>query len=209
MGLLFIAVQLSDLVYGFTIPTGIEKVSFIAGTNLNTSVQYFFPYSHSLVATLLWTGLFALIFLISPLKSDLPKRRTAVIVAIAVFSHFILDVIVHNPDVDLLGNSVYKIGLGLWNYPLASYTIEALLLVVGLWIYLRATKAISLIGKRHANSHCNPIDTWCNVNVHCANNRHGKFCINDARSLFQHDSPCVLFGPQKKLKESKNTSSPA
>lgn len=67
--------------------------------------------------------------------------------AIAVLSHFVLDVIVHNADVDLLGNGVYKIGLGLWNYPLASYGIEALLLIVGLWIYLRATKAISLIGK--------------------------------------------------------------
>ena len=48
---------------------------------------------------------------------------------------------------DLLGNGVYKIGLGLWNYPLASYFIEALLLIVGLWIYLRATKAISLTGR--------------------------------------------------------------
>jgi hypothetical protein len=36
---------------------------------------------------------------------------------------------------------------GLWNYPLVSYGVEALLLIVGLWIYLRATKAISLIGK--------------------------------------------------------------
>ena len=48
---------------------------------------------------------------------------------------------------DLLGNGVYKIGLGLWNYPLVSYGVEALLLIVGLWIYLRATKAISLTGK--------------------------------------------------------------
>jgi hypothetical protein len=53
LGLLFIAVQFSDLVYGFALLTGIEKVSFIAGTNPNTSVQYFFPYSHSLVANLL------------------------------------------------------------------------------------------------------------------------------------------------------------
>lgn len=148
LGLLFIAVQFSDLVYGFALLAGIEKVSFIAGTNPNTSVQYlFFPYSHSLVATLLWAGLFALIFLIAPIKSNLHKRRTAGIMAIAVLSHFVLDVIVHNADVDLLGNGVYKIGLGLWNYPLASYGIEALLLIVGLWIYLRATKAISLIGK--------------------------------------------------------------
>jgi len=67
--------------------------------------------------------------------------------AIAVLSHFILDLIVHNPDLDLLGNGIYKIGLGLWKYSPVSYGIEALLLIVGLWIYLRATKAISFIGK--------------------------------------------------------------
>jgi hypothetical protein len=83
----------------------------------------------------------------APLKPNFPKRRTAGIMAIAVLSHFVLDVVVHNPDVDLLGNGVYKIGLGLWNYPLVSYGIEALLLIVGLWIYLSATKAVSLIGK--------------------------------------------------------------
>jgi hypothetical protein len=38
LGLLFIAVQFSYLVYGFALLAGIEKVSFIAGTNPNTSV---------------------------------------------------------------------------------------------------------------------------------------------------------------------------
>ncbi len=147
LGLLFIAVQLSDLVYSVTLLTGIEKVSFIAGATPNTSVQYFYPYSHSLVATLLWAGLLALIFLVAPFKSSVPKTRTAMITAIAILSHFILDFIVHNPDLDLLGNGAYKIGLGLWNYPFASYVVEALLLITGLWIYLRTTKSIAFSGK--------------------------------------------------------------
>jgi hypothetical protein len=148
LGLLFIAVQLSDLIYGVTLLAGVEKISIIAGTNPLTSVEYvFFPYSHSLVATLLWTGLVALIFLIAPFKSGLPKNKTALVMATAVLSHFILDVIVHNPDMDLLGNGVYKIGLGLWNYPFASYVVEALLLVTGLWIYLRSTKGIAFSGR--------------------------------------------------------------
>ncbi len=147
LGLLFIAVQLSDLFYGVTLLTGVEKISFVASTNPLTAVEYVsFPYSHSLVATLVWAGLVALIFLITPLKSNLSKSKIAPIMAIALLSHFILDVIVHNPDIDLLGNGAYKIGLGLWNYPLASYFVEALLLVTGLWIYLRSTKSESLIG---------------------------------------------------------------
>jgi membrane-bound metal-dependent hydrolase YbcI (DUF457 family) len=148
LGLLFIAVQLSDLIYGVALLTGIEKVSIIEGTNPLTSAQYiFFPYSHSLVATLVLAGLVALIFLMFPFKSSLPKSRTALVMATAVMSHFVLDVIVHNPDIDLLGNGVYKIGLGLWNYPIASYIVEALLLITGLWIYLKSTKGKDFSGK--------------------------------------------------------------
>lgn len=148
LGLLFIAVQLPDLIYGFTLLTGVEKINIIAGANPLTSAEYiFFPYSHSLVAILLWAGLVALIFLIAPLKSSSPKSRTAMVLATAALSHFILDVIVHNPDLDVLGNGTYKIGLGLWNFTLASYTVEAILLVAGLWIYLRSTKSIASSGK--------------------------------------------------------------
>jgi hypothetical protein len=148
LGLLFIAVQLSDLIYGVTLLTGAEKISIIAGANPLTSVEYiFFPYSHSLVATLLWAGLVALIFIIAPFKSSLRKSKTAMVMGTAVLSHFILDAIVHNPDLDLLGNGAYKIGLGLWNYPFASYLVEALLMITGLWIYLRTTKSIAFSGK--------------------------------------------------------------
>jgi hypothetical protein len=140
LGLLFIAVQLPDLVYSVTLLTGVEKVSFIAGSNALTSVQYFYPYSHSLVATLLWSGLVALIVLIAPLKSSLPKSKAVLVMATAVLSHFILDAIVHNPDLDLLGNSVYKIGLGLWNYASTSYLVEAIMLIIGLLICLRSVK---------------------------------------------------------------------
>jgi hypothetical protein len=148
LGLLFIAVQLSDLIYGVNLLTGLEKISIIAGANPLISAEYiFFPYSHSLVATLLWAGVVALIFLGVPFRSSLPKGRTALVMATAVLSHFVLDAIAHNPDMDLLGNGVYKIGLGLWNYPVASYTVEALLLIAGLWIYLSSTKSKSFSGK--------------------------------------------------------------
>jgi hypothetical protein len=148
LGLLFTAAQLSDLIYGITLLIGAEKVSIIAGANPLTSAEYtFFPYSHSLLATLLWAGLVALTFITVPFKSTLPKSKTALIMATAVLSHFILDAIVHNPEMDLLGNGVYKIGLGLWNYPYASYIVEALLLTAGLWIYLRTTKSTAFSGK--------------------------------------------------------------
>ena len=57
----------------------------------------------------------------------------------AVLSHFLLDLIVHRPDLPLLLDDSCKVGLGLWNHVTASYLAEAAVLVGGLWIYLRAT----------------------------------------------------------------------
>ena len=75
LGLLFTATQLSDLVFAFTGLTGIEKINIVVGTNTATSVEYaFYPYSHSLLATLIWAALIALIFLIVPIKSSLCAR---------------------------------------------------------------------------------------------------------------------------------------
>jgi membrane-bound metal-dependent hydrolase YbcI (DUF457 family) len=148
LGLLFIATQLPDLIYGFNLLTGIEKVNIVASSNPLTAAEYpFYPYSHSLLATLLWAGLVALIILAATHRSSQQKSKTALIMSTAVLSHFFLDVITHNPDIDLLGNGAFKIGLGLWNSPVASYIVEAVLLVTGLWIYLRATKGATLSGK--------------------------------------------------------------
>ena len=148
LGLLFIAAQLPDLIYGFNLLTGIEKVNIVASANPLIAAEYpFYPYSHSLVAALLWAGLVTLIFLAATRRSSQPKSKTALIMSTAVLSHFFLDVITHNPDVDVLGNGAFKIGLGLWNLPVESYIVEAALLVTGLWIYLRATKGTTSSGK--------------------------------------------------------------
>jgi uncharacterized membrane protein len=147
-GLLFIATQLSDIIFGFTSLVGIEKINIVPGINAATSIEYtFYPYSHSLLATLIWAALIALIFLIVPVKSSLSKSKTALVMATAVLSHFLLDFIVHNPDLDILGNGAYKIGLGLWNYTYVSYAVESLLLLAGLLVYLRSTKSSTLSGK--------------------------------------------------------------
>lgn len=67
--------------------------------------------------------------------------------ATAALLHFLLDFIVHSPDPDIFGNGTYKIGLGLWNYTYASYAVESLLLLAGLWVYLKSTKSSTISGK--------------------------------------------------------------
>ena len=60
----------------------------------------------------------------------------------AVFSHWILDLIVHRPDLPLYGNGL-KVGLGLWNYPIAALALEILFLFGGMYVYWTTTKPIA------------------------------------------------------------------
>ena len=69
------------------------------------------------------------------------------VMAIAVVSHWFLDLIVHTPDLPLLGDKSLKLGFGLWNNDVATYCLEAFLLIVGLWLYLKSTKSQNIFGR--------------------------------------------------------------
>ena len=71
----------------------------------------------------------------------------ALVMGIAVLSHWFLDLIVHTPDLPLWSDTSTKVGLGLWNNAVATYGLEAILLGGGLWFYLRSSTSSSLIGK--------------------------------------------------------------
>jgi len=63
--------------------------------------------------------------------------------ALAVFSHWLLDFVVHRPDRPLYDNAK-KVGLGLWNCPLTAFSLEAVLLIGAILLYLRSTTANTL-----------------------------------------------------------------
>ena len=67
-------------------------------------------------------------------------------IGLAVFSHWVLDWLVHRPDLPLYDDTM-KVGLGIWNYPAIALALEALLLFGGMIMYLRRTKAINAIGR--------------------------------------------------------------
>jgi hypothetical protein len=92
------------------------------------------PYTHSLVAALLWSsGAFAVYWL-----TRRPDGTTAaLVVAAAVFSHWVLDFVVHRPDLPVYDDAV-KVGLGLWNLPALGFGLEATLLLGGMWLYFRS-----------------------------------------------------------------------
>ena len=148
LGLLFFATQFVDILFFVLILMGIERMSIVPGITAANPLDFtYYPYSHSLTASLLWAGLFFVVFKITSSISGSRNNRIALVVAAIVLSHFFLDVIVHRPDLPLFGDDSYKLGLGLWNYVISSSLAEILILAVGLWLYLKSTKGITFGGK--------------------------------------------------------------
>jgi hypothetical protein len=133
---LFLAVQLVDVVWAVFVLLGLEKVRIVPGiTATNPFDLYYMPYTHSLPGALFWSVLAAGAY--RSLSHD-RDWSAGIIVGAAVFSHWILDLVVHRPDLPLYGDA-HKVGLALWNYPAAAFAIEIALLVGGIALYLRAT----------------------------------------------------------------------
>src|SRR6266498_4133308 len=133
---LFIAVQLLDVMWAPFVLLGIEKVRIVPGITASNPLDlYYMPYTHSLVAAIGWSVATAAVYRVA--APSVTKRAAAVIGA-AVFSHWVLDLLVHRPDLPLYDNAA-KVGLGLWNLPAVALGLEALLLFGAMWLYLRHT----------------------------------------------------------------------
>lgn len=142
--LLFIAVQLVDVAWSALILLGVEKARIVPGiTASNPFDLYYMPYTHSLVAAILWSvaaGALCKVLL------GLRKWSVAAWIGAAVFSHWVLDWLVHRPDLPLYDDAM-KVGLGIWNYPAIALALEALLLFGGMFTYMRQTTAINVVGR--------------------------------------------------------------
>src|SRR5882672_2686314 len=135
---LFIAVQLLDVLWAPFVLLGIEKVRIVPGITASNPLDlYYMPYTHSLVAAIGWS---VVAFLAYRWTVRSAPTRAAAIVGLAVFSHWILDFLVHRPDLALYDNTA-KVGLGLWNYPAVALGLEAVLLFGGMLLYFRLGSA--------------------------------------------------------------------
>ena len=144
LGTLFLACQFADLLWPTLIALGWEVVEVDPGNTLVTPLNFVsYPYSHSLVALLGWSALFALAY-----RTICGWHRVAIgTIAALVFSHYFLDVITHRPDMPLTLTGTRRIGLGLWNYPGTTLALESALFIVGAAIYLSATRARDRAGR--------------------------------------------------------------
>ena len=141
---LMAAALFSDLLLWTLVLLGFERVHIPANFVESHFLTFDFPYSHSLVASLVWSILFYLVVTMLARNAD---HRRATIIAVAVFSHFLCDFVVHIPELPVLDNSSTKLGLGLWRHMELTLLLELGILVVGLILYLRSTCAATSAGK--------------------------------------------------------------
>ena len=145
--ILFLATQLLDILWAIFVLLGIERYRITPGITASLPLDlYYMPYTHSLAAAVAWSAVvFALCRWVIPL-SGLRSNRSARFLALAVFSHWVLDLVVHRPDLPLYDNA-YKVGFGLWNYPVIALLLESALLFGAIWLYLHATASTSFAGR--------------------------------------------------------------
>jgi hypothetical protein len=144
LGTLFLACQFADLLWPTLLVLGYEKVEIDPGNTLVTPLNFVsYPYSHSLVMLLAWSALFAIVYRI--VKGS--KPAAIVTIAALVFSHYVLDVITHRPDMPVTISGSTRLGLGLWNYPGTTLAVESAMFIVATAIYMSTTRAKDRIGQ--------------------------------------------------------------
>jgi hypothetical protein len=134
---LFVAVQFLDYIWATLVLLGVEKLRVVKGFTAGSMLDsYFHPYSHSLIAAVLWSGVAALCY--KPVCCRLGygyKKSAALVVGVAVFSHWIFDLIAHPRDLPIYDNTA-KVGFGLWNYRDPEFALEIALLAISIVLYL-------------------------------------------------------------------------
>jgi hypothetical protein len=139
--ILFVAVQLLDFLWAPLVLLGIEKVRFVPGISATNALDlYYMPYTHSLIGALFWSAAAFAIYKIG--WRNIASNSAALLVGFAVFSHWLLDLIVHRPDLAIYDDTL-KVGFGLWNYRGIEFVLEIGILVFGMIVYLKRNNAIA------------------------------------------------------------------
>jgi hypothetical protein len=141
LGTLAFAAQWLDELWPVLLLAGIEKVRIVPGLMAASPIEFtYYPYSHSLLAAIGWGVLIGAIYL-----AFRHSPRAALLIGALVASHWVLDVIVHAPDLPVYPGGP-RVGLGAWNSIPLTMVLEAVVYFGGFAIYLRTTSALDRIG---------------------------------------------------------------
>jgi membrane-bound metal-dependent hydrolase YbcI (DUF457 family) len=142
LGTLFLAVQWADLLWPILLLLNIEHVDLRPGNPKFPLDFTDYPITHSLLMGIVWSVVFGLLYWL--IKKD---GKSALVLGICVVSHWVLDLLVHMPDLPLFPGDSPKVGFGLWNWPLLTAVVEFALFFIGQVLYLRVSKAKNATGK--------------------------------------------------------------
>ena len=143
LGTLFLASQFLDLLWPTLLLFGWEHVKIQPGITDLVPLNFTdYPYSHSLLFAILWGIVIGGIYLL--VKKNF---RGAIILALCVLSHWVLDLPVHRPDLPLFPGSAKFVGFGLWNHAAVAILLEGAVFLTGLGLYLNATVARNNAGR--------------------------------------------------------------
>jgi len=139
---LVLAAQWLDTLWPVFLLLGVEHVRIAPGNTRLTPLDFYdYPWSHSAVMAALWGVAFGVVHF--ALKRS---RRTAALLAALVFSHWVLDLLTHGPDLPLWPGGP-RVGLGLWNAPAAEVLLEAAIYFGGAAVYFRTTRPRDRVGR--------------------------------------------------------------
>ncbi len=136
LGTLFFAAQFIDLLWPVLILLGIEQVRIEPGNTAMTPLNFvYYPFSHSLFSVLIWAALVGGGYYVIR-----KNARAGVVLGLLVVSHWVLDLLVHRPDLPLVPWSNVTVGLGLWNSLPAGLLLELFVFGGGAFLYMRSTR---------------------------------------------------------------------
>ena len=139
VGVLITAALLPDVVLWLCVLAGWESVGIPADFARTHQPEFVFPYSHSLSAGVLWSALAGAAGLLAYAQLSRAKWRAAALIGAAVFSHWLLDALVHRAELPLAGAASPTIGFGLWNAMPIALAIAAAIVVGGLCLFMRGS----------------------------------------------------------------------
>ena len=142
LGTLIAASQLIDIVWPLLVLAGVERVVVAPDKTAVAHLDFVhYPVTHSLLAVLAWSTLFACLYWL------FTRNRTGTMVTwFAVLSHWVLDLVTHIPDLPLYPGSDKLVGFGLWNSLSGTLALELGIFAVGLILYLGVTRPANRTG---------------------------------------------------------------
>jgi len=132
VGLLIFAAFLADFLLGIFAAFGLEQSHVPPNFSTRHYLTFTFPYSHGLVALLLWGIILGTMLCWVDARN---RWRAFFVITALVLSHFVLDALVHVPELPLLTQNSPKVGLAIWNHMPLELTLETLMAGIGLAVY--------------------------------------------------------------------------